>query len=297
MSPCPKITVVTPCYNAENNIERSILSILSQRYENLEYIVVDGFSTDHTIDVIEKYRDRITCVIHEPDKGMYDAIRKGFARATGDVLCWLNADDQSMPWTLRTIGEIFENHPDVDWVMGVPAFLNEKYQLTKIYTQPAAIPRKYIQNGWCRSDVRGLLQQENMFWRRSLYERAGGIDSSYRAAGDFELWTRFARYADLATVDIPFSAFMKRADSLSRRDSTYEDEVETILRGRKKYPSFLWKIGAKVSVIRALMRLLVHYKTPLIYYSERRQCFTKINSWRNVSGNSLSEIIRYVLHK
>ncbi len=297
MNNSPKITVVTPCFNMGRHIEKTIQSVLSQNYANLEYIVVDGGSTDNTMEIVERYRDRLAKIFHEPDHGMYDAIRKGFAAGTGEILCWLNADDQSMPWTLHTVGEIFGNYPKVKWLTGMPAFMNEKRQLTKIYTMPAAVPRKYIRNGWCRSDVRGLLQQENMFWRRELYDQAGGINTEWKLAEDFELWTRFAKYAELTTANIPFSAFMKRNDSLSRGSDKYYDELMRILADRKKYPSCLWRLGAKCAPLKALLRLLIRYKTPIVYYSEREKKFVLKKIRRPVSGNSLSEIAGSILMK
>lgn len=113
-----KISVVTVCYNMEGTIEETILSVLNQNYPNLEYIIIDGNSTDDTMLIVNKYKDKISTIVSEPDNGMYDAIHKGFSMATGDILAWINADDSYMPWTFKYVNEVFTDLPDVDWIVG-----------------------------------------------------------------------------------------------------------------------------------------------------------------------------------
>ncbi len=291
----PKISIVTPCFNMEKYIEGTIISVLGQRYPNLEYIIVDGGSKDNTMEIVEKYRTRLTKVISEPDNGMYDAIHKGFSIATGEILCWLNADDQSLPWAFHVVGNIFSQFPDVNWIMGLPAFLNEERMLTCIYDTPAAIPQRYIANGWCRSEIRGFLQQESMFWRRELYEKAGCINSCYRAAADFELWMRMAKHSELTTLNIPLSAFMQRRLSLSKATKLYDEEMKQILADFPKYPSFLWKLGAKCMPLKAIMRLCSIHAAPVIYYSQKHNNFIFSRKRRSVSGNSIGQIYQSVM--
>ena len=183
----PKISIITVCYNMEKYIEKTIQSILNQDYPNLEYIIVDGGSSDSTMEIIEKYRDKITKIICEPDDGMYDAINKGIKASKGEILAWLNADDSYFPWTLKTVSKIFSEHNDINWITGIPSFMDEGGNLTNIYTHAAAKPSKAIANGWFREGVYGYLMQENMFWRRDLYNKSGGLDVSYKFAGDFDL--------------------------------------------------------------------------------------------------------------
>ncbi len=113
----PLITVVTPSYNHERFIEATIQSVLTQDYAPIEYIVMDGGSTDGTLDILRKYEDRLTWV-SERDKGQGDAINKGFRRATGDIWCWLNSDDLFTPGALKTVAEFFQSHPDASFVYG-----------------------------------------------------------------------------------------------------------------------------------------------------------------------------------
>lgn len=111
----PRITVVTPAFRSSATIEQTIQSVVTQDYENFEYFVVDG-EGDDTRRILERYDSQITWWCSEPDGGQYDAIRKGFDRATGDILFWLNADDKLLPHALRIVGEVFAQHPGIDWL-------------------------------------------------------------------------------------------------------------------------------------------------------------------------------------
>jgi glycosyltransferase involved in cell wall biosynthesis len=286
----PKISIVTVCYNMENYIEQTILSVLSQEYPNLEYIIVDGGSTDNTINIVNKYKSKISKIISEPDNGMYDAINKGFNASTGDILAWLNADDAYFPWTLKTISNIFAEHDEVNWIAGIPAFLDEERNLTNIYTHAAARPTKAIANGWFREGVYGYLQQEGMFWRRNLYFNSGGLDINYKYAGDFELWTRFASHSDLVTVAIPLGAFMKRNSGISIGSrEKYLKEIKKACLGKKEYPSFLWR-STNSLMIKHIFRLLTSRKSKLCYYSSANKKFLVKMVSRSVGSNSLSEL-------
>ena len=148
-----KISVVTVCYNMAQYIEATIKSVLSQGYPNLEYIIIDGGSTDGTQQIIEKYQDQLAYYVSEPDNGMYDAINKGFLKATGDIIAWINADDIYMPWTLHTINDVFTCFPETKWLGGKYAFLNENGTLAQIFPQTSIRCSKDIYNGWCREGV------------------------------------------------------------------------------------------------------------------------------------------------
>ena len=114
----PRITIITPVFNNVHFIESCILSILNQNYPNLEYIVIDGGSNDGTLEIIENYAEKLTYFISEKDRGQTHALNKGFAKATGQILAWLNADEEYLPGTLLEVGKHFKNYPDLDLYYG-----------------------------------------------------------------------------------------------------------------------------------------------------------------------------------
>ena len=118
--PWPRISIVTPSYNQGQFIEETIRSVLQQGYPNLEYIIIDGGSTDNSVEIIKKYEEYLTYWVSEPDDGQYDAINKGFSRATGEIMAWLNSDDMYVPWTFKTVAEIFDKFEFVNWITGIP---------------------------------------------------------------------------------------------------------------------------------------------------------------------------------
>lgn len=198
----PKISIVTPSYNQAEFLEYTILSVLDQGYPNLEYIIIDGGSTDGSVEIIKKYSDRITYWVSEKDNGQYDAINKGFSKATGEIMGWINSSDLHYPWTLKTIAEVFENLNEVQWLCGMPTHLHTGNAPQRV--APAKPKNVYdVING----DYRWI-QQESVFWRRSLWDKAGGkLDISIKFAEDFNLWLRFFKHASLYNVNTILAGF------------------------------------------------------------------------------------------
>jgi glycosyltransferase involved in cell wall biosynthesis len=223
----PRITVVTPSYNQARFLESALRSVLDQRYPNLEYIVIDGGSTDGSVQIIKSVEKDLAYWVSEPDAGHYDALNKGFQRATGDVLAWLNSDDMYTPWALAVVADIFQRLPEVQWLTTLyPLFWNEAGAATLCTQLPGFDRRAVLRRG------KGV-QQESTFWRRSLWERTGGrLDPSFQLAGDLDLWARFWDHAELHGVAVPlggirrhpgqrhvrqFEAYMAEADVIARR--------------------------------------------------------------------------------
>lgn len=286
---------MTACRNMEKTIETTILSILSQNYPNLEYIIVDGASTDGTLDIINRYKDRISLVISEPDNGMYDAINKGFTHATGEICAWLNADDIYMPWSLHTIARLFSEHDEVQWAIGQATFMYEERIPNKFFNFCNSYSQEDIRRGWHRWHVLGNLQQESMFWRRKLWEKVGGLDTTWKVAADYELWIRFAEHAELVSVASPLAAFYMTSSTLSHTPGTgstlYLDEVEEICRRIKSgYPSLLLKYWGGNGVFNRLYRLFRWRKTPLFFYSFTKKEWILKRIRRSCSNITLSNL-------
>jgi len=209
----PRISLVTPVWNSGRYIEQTIESVLAQKYPNLEYFIIDGGSTDNTVDIIRKYEPHLTGWLSEPDKGMYDALNKGFARSTGEVMGWISATDKLHPGGLKVVGEVFRAFPNVEWITGRPTHFNE----TGLTINVDGTPR------WTRlgflAGFNRYLQQESTYWRRGLWDRAGShVDASRRNASDFELWVRFFRHARVYPVDALIGGFRMHDASMALQD-------------------------------------------------------------------------------
>jgi glycosyltransferase involved in cell wall biosynthesis len=286
-----KISIITPCYNMDKYIRQTIESVLNQGYENLEYIVVDGGSSDQTVKIISEYKDRISIFISEKDQGQYFAINKGLRLATGDIIGWLNADDTYFPWTFETVNNIFADN-EISWINGIPAYLDSKGLITNFYNQVSAKPKKYIRSGWFRRGVFGYLQQESMFWRKNVIETCGLLDTRFVLASDFELWTRFSEKFELHSVALPLAAFRKRNDnhSLVSKDQ-YEKEVSEICRNNKKF-NILFKIAGKDNVkFNSLFRLMIWSRAPIVYYSVSKGIWCTERRFRPISNVTLSNLL------
>jgi Glycosyl transferase family 2 len=210
----PRITVVTPVFNSARYLEQAILSVISQQYPNLEYFIVDGGSTDGTVDIIRKYEQHLSGWASEPDNGMYDAINRGFARSSGEIMGWISATDMLHTRSLFVVGSVFKTLPQVEWITGRPTGFSEEGMAVAVSRSLKRWSRIRFLAGSNR-----YVQQESTYWRRSLWERAGShVDASRRDGSDFELWVRFFRYAQLYTVDALIGGFRVHPDSLSLGD-------------------------------------------------------------------------------
>lgn len=217
----PRITIITPNYNGANYIEATLRSVICQGYPNLQYIVVDGASKDNSMEIIERYKDHIDHIICEPDKGHADALNKGFAKADGEILAWLNSDDLHHPWTLFTIAEIFKQFPQVRWLEGTPVYWDEKGRLHGAWAERPFNAYDYLIGRY------GFIQQESVFWRRDLWEEAGGrMNTDYRLMIDGELWARFFLHAKLWRVNTILSGFRLHTTNRSHNRDLVDVEMQ-----------------------------------------------------------------------
>lgn len=273
-------------------IEQTIKSVLDQNYPNLEYIIIDADSNDGTLDIIRKYKGQLAKIISEPDEGQYFAIQKGMDLATGDIMAWLNADDIYFPWTLHRINELFTRHTEVKWASGMSAFIDDSGNLTNFFSNVNAKPSKLIRSGYYRSDLLGFLQQESMFWRREIWQSAGGLDTRYKLAGDFELWTRFARFSEHVTIGLPLAGFRIRKNSRSRlNEDKYLLEVKDIAKQISKPVNTIARLTGAGQVINKLIRLMVWKKSWIYYFSVSKNSWLLRRKRRPVSTVSLNQLM------
>lgn len=223
-----KVSVVMPVFNGEKYIEHAIKSILNQTYENIQFILVDGRSEDNTMKIVEDYSSNIDLIISEKDQGMYDAINKGFAKSDGELMLWLNSDDYLFPRAIQTVVELMKENSDIKWVTGRKVYIDYESKIRKVGVFGSHY-RVLIAKGFYRGKGLGYIMQETTFWKRDLYDIAGGyVSKEYKLASDYELWVRFARYETLYSLNTLLGAFRQHDTQLSSNNDGYEEECEKI---------------------------------------------------------------------
>ena len=223
----PKISIVTPNYNGAEYLEETILSVLNQNYPNLEYIIIDGGSSDNSLEIIKRYQSKLAYWVSEPDNGLYDAIQKGFDKTTGEIMAWINSDDMYVEGSFSIVSEIFLNFKQVNWLLGIPSLYDEKGRTVSV--------QKFKQ--WSKFNYYTYnyewIQQESVFWGRDLWERSGSkLNTNLKLAGDLELWTRFFREEKLYSIDALLSGFRIRSSNQLSLDSIkdYHKEAKEVLK-------------------------------------------------------------------
>lgn len=181
----PLVTIITPSYNQGKFIEQTILSVLNQDYPNLEYIVVDGGSTDETLAILGKYHDKLK-YISEPDEGQSDAINKGFKTAKGEIVAWLNSDDTYEPGAIKTIVDYFIQNPEVCLVYGEGDIINKGGQKVKRF----GATQKF--DLWTLIHVWDYIMQPTTFFRLKALQDVGYLDKKLHWCMDWDLWIRLA---------------------------------------------------------------------------------------------------------
>lgn len=208
-SALPTISLVTPSFNQGRYLRAALESVLSQAYDQLEYVVIDGGSTDESVDIIREHQSALAHWVSEPDRGHADALNKGFARTSGEIMGWLNSSDLHYPWTLRTVAEVFRDVPEAQWLIGVPT------QWTEDSRGPKSIHQAYWNLYDLLGPLGGWIQQESVFWRRQLWDATGAhIDATLRYAGDYDLWLRFMAVSPLFHVETAIGGFRVHGERL-----------------------------------------------------------------------------------
>jgi glycosyltransferase involved in cell wall biosynthesis len=231
----PLISIITPSYNQAEFIEATLQSVLQQRYPHIEYIVVDGLSTDGTTSILEKYRHQLSHLIIEKDKGQTDAINKGFKLAKGELVGWINSDDILYEDCVERIVQLYEQHKEqgVIFYNNVNDMLDRAGNVTQTYNK--TIPnRAYLLN-----DNYALIQQGS-FYKRSVVEKVGYLNDRIQYCMDLDLWLKLLQHGNIhyLNIDKPTAGFRRwEAAKTSTGGIQFLNDIQNVLQ-QNKYNRF-----------------------------------------------------------
>ena len=283
-TPFPRITVITPSYNQGQYIEETILSVINQDYPDLEYIIMDGGSTDNTVEIIKKYENKITCWVSEKDSGQSNAINKGLRKATGDIINWINSDDQLQPGALGIIAKHFMANPQAVIVHGRIEYFGE----TKNYYS-ANLPVKDLETRYV-SHI--CMPQPASFFHRKLIDEQGYLDESFHFSMDTDLFMRAGLHYQLVQVEDVIARFRlhETSKSVSAFSKTFLSDNKKIFSrvlatigdqdaitemksiGLYEEPGYLYnKPFKKFDTSRMIFYFLQHRLSTLYYHGEKKE--------------------------
>jgi glycosyltransferase involved in cell wall biosynthesis len=194
-----KISVITPSYNQGQFLERTILSIINQNYPNVEHIIIDGGSTDNSVEIIKKYETRIAYWVSEKDKGQTDAINKGMRKATGDIVCWINSDDILLSGALQVVARYFNRHPDIEFLNGLTVHIDKDDKILRI--------GHILNSKWFHKRGMYNISQQGMFWKKCIFEKVGELDETFHYSMDVEWIVRlYENKIRMARINKPLGA-------------------------------------------------------------------------------------------
>ena len=202
------VSIITPSFNQAPYLRRTMESVFAQDHEDLEYLVVDGGSSDGSLEIIKEYTARLAWWVSEPDMGQADAINKGLAHSRGDIVAWLNSDDCYLPGTIASVVRTFQDHPDAVLIYGNMQAVDELDRITNIMTYPQLT----LEDLLCFQ----IIGQPAVFLRRSAVEAVGGLHTDYHLLLDHQLWIKLARLGPIVHADETWAAARYHAGAKNR---------------------------------------------------------------------------------
>ena len=249
------VSIITPSFNQARYLEATIQSVLSQEYPRIEYIVIDGASTDRSVEIIKGYENRLAYWISEKDSGQAEAINKGLTHATGEILAWLNSDDYYLPKTISEVVRVFEENPDVLMMYGDMLAVDEQGKTINVL--------KYKQLSLQDLICFQIIGQPAVFFRREAYEKAGRLDTTFHFMLDHHLWIRMASQGKILHIPQILAAARYHAEAKNRaRAAEFGREAFRILDWAKSQPGLAEPVSgverrARASAYRVNARYLL----------------------------------------
>lgn len=263
MKNLPKISIVTPSFNQGKFLEATILSVLNQSYPNLEYVVIDGGSTDGSQKIIKKYQKKLHYWESKSDRGQSHAINKGFAKTNGEIMFWINSDDVLRPGALHLVASIFSQFKEINWLTSLPSTINDQgYQL--YLSQPPLYINSFIKRGWYTRKFMGFIMQEGTFWRRSLWKKTGGKLDEVPYSMDLKLWQSFAEHEQLYCIQACLASY--RLNPNRKNNDNHHNYYKEINAWVPESISLLGKV-----IWRQVSKVTNHLKlSPAVYYDQKK---------------------------
>lgn len=227
MADFPRITVVTPSFNQAAYLERTIFSVLDQGYPNLEYIIVDGGSTDGSVDIIRRYADRLAWWVSEPDHGQTDAINKGLRRATGEWVAWQNSDDIYYPGVFHDLAAAAAQNPQAGLIIGDMMLIDENDRALRDI--------RYVKPSYKALLAEGMvLTNQSAFWRREVQSEIGLMSEDLHYAFDYEWFLRLTQHVEAIHVDRIWGALRLHDETKTSLQAQHlQKEAKQVLSGRQ----------------------------------------------------------------
>ena len=263
----PKVSIITPSYNQDAYLEETINSVLIQDYPQIEYMIVDGASSDGSVGIVEKYSERLAWWVSEADSGQACAINKGFARASGEIIAWLNSDDYYLPGALVAAADAFAANPDALMVYADMLAVDAQGETTNILH-------------YSQLDLAGLLAfniigQPAVFMRRSALEKAGYLDLDFHFLLDHQLWLKIASQGEIIHVDEIWAAARYHDDAKNRAQAAkFGREAFRIVDWAEKQPSLQSTLAANKKRI-----LASAHRVDARYLLDSGQAFAALRAW------------------
>ena len=226
MNPKPLVTIVTPSYNQAPYLEETINSVLGQSFSNIEYVIMDGGSTDGSLDIIKRYQKKLAHWVSEKDRGQTDAINKGFALAKGEILAWINSDDTLLPNAVDEAVQYLQDHPEVGLVYGDTNYIDEKSRVIGRFpaaqTDLSRLRRGYVH-----------IPQQASFFRKSIWDQVGPLDPEFFFAMDYDLWVRIAQLSEIRYLPRLWANFRlhRGAKTIDADDRCWPEMLKVHYRG------------------------------------------------------------------
>jgi glycosyltransferase involved in cell wall biosynthesis len=239
----PRISIITPSFNQAKYLERTIQSVVGQGYPNLEYIIIDGGSTDQSVEIISNHKNEISYWVSEPDNGQGHALNKGFRRASGDIVGWLNSDDLYLPGSLEFVGRFFQSNPQCDVLYGSIDVIDASDKKINSYWATTAQPAYTL---WVAHDV----HQQALFWRRSSAKKLGWLDENLRFAMDTDWVIRLLTQLKVVNTSRFLGTFRHHPETKTSTISSIGKAEYKLLRDRYRHaipePTFFMKLALRM---------------------------------------------------